>query len=127
MPFKSIVTHDVTTFVRGDEKGYFDLGGSTIVVRGEAEEREVRLVVEDDGPGLDPKIEGRLFEPFATTKPPGEGTGLGLYTSYMLVQNMDGSLSLSNRPDARGARAVVTFAVPPLLAAESIVAQRRTG
>lgn len=28
----SIVTHDVTTFVRGDEKGYFDLGGSTIVV-----------------------------------------------------------------------------------------------
>ncbi len=39
----------------------------------------------------------RLFEPFATTKPQGEGTGLGLYTSYMLVQAMHGSLSLENR------------------------------
>jgi two-component system cell cycle sensor histidine kinase/response regulator CckA len=38
---------------------------------------------------VDPAIVARLFEPFATTKPPGEGTGLGLYTSYMLVRAMD--------------------------------------
>jgi C4-dicarboxylate-specific signal transduction histidine kinase len=57
----------------------------------------VAIRVEDDGPGIAEEIQSRLFEPFATTKPQGEGTGLGLYTSYMLVQAMHGSLSLENR------------------------------
>jgi two-component system, NtrC family, sensor kinase len=47
-----------------------------------------------------------LFEPFATTKPSGEGTGLGLYTSYMLVRAMHGTLVLENRREG-GASAVV--------------------
>ena len=66
----------------------------------------VELTVEDEGVGLDPEIVGRLFEPFATTKPPGEGTGLGLYASYMLVQTMGGDLMIENR-DPLGARARV--------------------
>ena len=70
----------------------------------------VEIVVEDEGPGLQPEIEGRLFEPFATTKPPGEGTGLGLYASYMLVQTMGGDLTIENR-DSRGARARVRLPV----------------
>ncbi len=64
----------------------------------------VELAVEDEGSGLQPDIEGRLFEPFATTKPPGEGTGLGLYASYMLVQTMGGELTIENRVRG-GARA----------------------
>jgi two-component system C4-dicarboxylate transport sensor histidine kinase DctB len=72
------------------------------------------LHVDDQGPGVDPAIVERLFEPFATTKPPGEGTGLGLYTSYMLVKAMDGDLSLSTRPEG-GARATLRLpaAEPP--------------
>jgi C4-dicarboxylate-specific signal transduction histidine kinase len=66
----------------------------------------VEIIVEDEGAGIDPDIEGRLFEPFATTKPPGEGTGLGLYASYMLVQTMGGDLTIQNR-DQRGASARV--------------------
>jgi signal transduction histidine kinase len=66
----------------------------------------VEIIVEDEGPGLIPEIEGRLFEPFATTKPPGEGTGLGLYASYMLVQTMGGDLTIENR-ETRGARACI--------------------
>jgi C4-dicarboxylate-specific signal transduction histidine kinase len=58
---------------------------------------QVAIRVEDDGPGIPAAIKARLFEPFATTKPQGEGTGLGLYTSYMLVQAMHGTLSLENR------------------------------
>jgi signal transduction histidine kinase len=66
----------------------------------------VEVAVQDEGPGLHPDIEGRLFEPFATTKPPGEGTGLGLYASYMLVQTMGGDLSIENH-EAGGACARV--------------------
>ena len=66
----------------------------------------VEIVVEDEGAGLHEEIQGRLFEPFATTKPPGEGTGLGLYASYMLVQTMGGDLTIENR-DSRGACARV--------------------
>jgi len=66
----------------------------------------VEIVVEDEGAGIHPDIEGHLFEPFATTKPPGEGTGLGLYASYMLVQTMGGDLAIENR-DQRGASARV--------------------
>jgi signal transduction histidine kinase len=57
----------------------------------------VAIRVEDDGPGIADGMRQRLFEPFATTKPQGEGTGLGLYTSYMLVKAMHGSIVLENR------------------------------
>jgi len=70
----------------------------------------IELHVDDDGPGLDNSVLGRLFEPFATTKPPGQGTGLGLYTSYMLVNAMKGSLFLRNRTEG-GTRA--TIVLPP--------------
>lgn len=74
----------------------------------------VFLMVDDDGPGISPEIRARLFEPFATTKPQGEGTGLGLYASYMLAQSMDGDLSLEPRPEG-GARATMRLPVgdPP--------------
>jgi C4-dicarboxylate-specific signal transduction histidine kinase len=71
----------------------------------------VEILIDDEGPGVPEKIEGRLFEPFATTKPPGKGTGLGLYTSYMLVSAMRGSLALENR-ESGGARAVVALPAP---------------
>jgi len=68
----------------------------------------VCITVEDNGSGIDARVRGRLFEPFTTTKPPGEGTGLGLYTSYMLVQAMHGSLQLEPRA-GRGTRASLTL------------------
>lgn len=60
------------------------------------------LVVEDNGPGLLPEIRNRLFQPFATSKE--AGTGLGLYTSYMLAREMNGALSLGDS-DKGGVRA----------------------
>ncbi len=71
-------------------------GGSTVVVRAEARGGRYMLFVEDDGPGLADDIKGRIFEPFATTKPVGEGTGLGLYTSYMLARGMGAELALDD-------------------------------
>jgi C4-dicarboxylate-specific signal transduction histidine kinase len=70
----------------------------------------VAIYIADDGPGIDDSIRARLFEPFATTKPQGEGTGLGLYTSYMLVQAMRGTLALETRREG-GACAILRLPV----------------
>jgi C4-dicarboxylate-specific signal transduction histidine kinase len=61
-----------------------------------AEDDAVVIRIEDNGPGIPDEVRARLFEPFATTK--AHGTGLGLYTSYMLVRSMHGDLFLDARP-----------------------------
>ena len=58
-----------------------------IVVRLKSEQNWVRIEVEDNGPGMDPEAKQRVFEPFYTTKPVGQGTGLGLSVSYMIITN----------------------------------------
>ncbi|HXG43677.1 MAG TPA: PAS domain S-box protein [Gemmatimonadales bacterium] len=53
-----------------------------------------RLLVRDNGPGIDPAIRDRVFEPFFTTKPPGHGTGLGLSIVHSLVSEHEGIVRL---------------------------------
>ncbi|WP_347903816.1 ATP-binding protein [Pseudomonas purpurea] len=67
-----------------------------ISVHTDRDQRSVRLWVEDNGGGIDPRLLERIFEPFFTTKPVGVGTGLGLSVSYGIVENMGGRLSASN-------------------------------
>ena len=87
-----------------------ETGGYEVRLSAQKHGTFVEVSVEDDGPGLDPEIASRLFEPFATTKPPGEGTGLGLYASYMLVQTMGGDLSIESL-EGQGVRARVRLPV----------------
>ena len=56
----------------------------------------LELVVTDDGPGFDPEILPRVFEPYASTKP--RGTGLGLAIVHRIVDQMGGSLEAENAP-----------------------------
>lgn len=83
-----------TVDLRGDGKG------PRVVVDATAPSgsRDVRVRIADRGPGLPPEVRARLFEPFVTTRPVGEGTGLGLYTSQRIVREMGGSLSLDDAP-----------------------------
>jgi two-component system C4-dicarboxylate transport sensor histidine kinase DctB len=62
----------------------------------EAGSGSVTLRVRDHGPGLAPEVLGHLFEPFYTTKPVGEGLGLGLAISLTIVESYGGSLTASN-------------------------------
>jgi signal transduction histidine kinase len=58
----------------------------------------VEIRVRDNGTGIPPEIRDRLFQPFFTTKPPGEGTGLGLSMSYEIItQQHDGSITVDSK------------------------------
>ena len=82
-----------------------------ISIYAERDEEKVRLWVEDNGGGIDPRLLERIFEPFFTTKPVGVGTGLGLSVSYGIIENMGGHLSVRNSAD--GARFCIELPIAP--------------
>lgn len=90
-----------------------DKPGGRIVLRASVVDagRRVRLVVEDDGPGIAPAIRGRLFEPFTTTKAPGEGTGLGLAVCRGLIEAAGGTISAEDAPARDGKAGGASFVV----------------
>ena len=57
----------------------------------------VRIVFKDDGPGIDPSVVERIFEPFYTTKPVNQGTGLGLAVVHGIVQAHDGQILVDSK------------------------------
>lgn len=64
-----------------------------------ADTEHVCVQVEDNGPGMDERTRVRVFEPFYTTKPPGEGTGLGLSVSYFIIsRNHGGHIMVESQP-----------------------------
>lgn len=89
-------------------------GGSRIRISAASESGpdgpRVRITVMDDGPGVPPADVGRLFDAFFTTKPPSDGTGLGLPVSYGIVRSHGGELRYI--PSALGRGAAFTFDLP---------------
>ena len=58
----------------------------------------VEISVKDNGPGIPEEIKNKIFQPFFTTKPAGQGTGLGLSLSYDIVKAHGGELSVETKP-----------------------------
>lgn len=67
-------------------------GAQRILLRLQAAEGGALLQVLDDGPGVEAAQRGQLFEPFFTTRPAGEGTGLGLALAQRMIAQMGGRL-----------------------------------
>src|SRR5262249_51984833 len=59
----------------------------------------VEISIRDNGTGMLPEVRERIFNPFFTTKPAGEGTGLGLSLSYdIIVKHHAGSIEVDTQP-----------------------------
>jgi two-component system NtrC family sensor kinase len=81
-----------------------DSGGGAITARTRSEGDMVMLEFTDSGPGI--AEPSRIFDPFYTTKPVGNGAGLGLSACYGIIQGHGGSIQISNRPQG-GVLAVI--------------------
>ncbi len=71
----------------------------------------LKLTVSDTGGGISPDVIDRIFEPYTTTKPSGQGTGLGLAVVHGIVRSHKGHIEVKNHP-GRGTTMEVFF---PLL------------
>ena len=84
-------------------------GGGTVDISVASDGGRVRAVVADDGSGMQPEVEARLFEPFFTTRT-GRGIGLGLPIVQGIVQRHGGAIAVATAPD-RGTTVTVTLPV----------------
>ena len=75
----------------------FNLYQSTVSVSTKKSENSVFITVSDNGNGISQKVVDKIFQPFFTTKPTGEGTGLGLSLSYDIVKAHGGEIKLETK------------------------------
>jgi signal transduction histidine kinase len=94
--------------------------GTAITVQTRRLERMAEIRFIDDGPGIPPPVKAKIFDWFFTTKPPGEGTGLGLAVSREILLSHSGNLRVEDSPEG-GATFLLTLplaeAAPPPAAA----------
>src|SRR5207237_534346 len=102
-----------------DEKG----GGKLSVrIRHDAEAGQLRLRVEDTGPGISDDARGRLFQPFFTTKAEGVGTGLGLSICRQIMAEHGGAIEVESPLGRDGGALVKRIVLTALITAAFIAA-----
>jgi signal transduction histidine kinase len=90
-------------------------GEGTLTLRTRREDDRVVVEIGDTGPGIPAEIRERIFQPFFTTKPVGEGTGLGLDISWRVVVNRHhGDLTVTSEPGSTWFRVALPIAGEPV-------------
>jgi signal transduction histidine kinase len=95
-----------------DEKAKRGIAGyePTVEVRTKKEGNNVLIAVKDNGSGIPQKVLDKIFQPFFTTKPTGQGTGLGLSLSYDIVKAHGGELKVETK-EGQGAEFIIQLPV----------------
>ncbi|MBN1196376.1 MAG: HAMP domain-containing histidine kinase [Candidatus Aminicenantes bacterium] len=70
---------------------------------------EIMVTIKDQGRGMEPAVLDRIMEPFFTTRENSDGTGLGMYIAYAIVEKTGGNLEISSKP---GMGTEVTVCLP---------------
>ena len=70
-----------------------------VKISSKKENGNVVIKVADNGNGIPQKIVGKIFQPFFTTKPTGQGTGLGLSLSYDIIKAHGGEIKVNTKED----------------------------
>jgi PAS domain S-box-containing protein len=84
-------------------------GPPCITLRTREAHGQLEITVEDNGPGMDEMTATRAFEPFFSTKPPGQGTGLGLSVSYYIIHDEHSGEMKVNSTPGNGAKFTITL------------------
>jgi PAS domain S-box-containing protein len=107
------------------------INAAQAIPAGQADDHEVRVTtstdeagrarveVSDTGEGVPAEVAGRIFEPFVTSKRPGEGTGLGLSICRSVVTWLGGEITFESRPDRGSIFRVTLPAAGPIPAKEA--------
>lgn len=85
-----------------------------------------KLTVADNGPGMTPEVRDRVFTPFFTTKPAGEGTGLGLSVVRSIMDRLKGVIKVDSSP-GKGTTFDILLPVAPLIAPRPFTSQPPPG
>jgi signal transduction histidine kinase len=81
----------------------------TVTVRTESTANQVKITVSDNGTGIPNEVKAKIFQPFFTTKPTGEGTGLGLSLAYDIVtKGHSGNLTVESQ-EGQGTTFIITL------------------
>ncbi|MEO5582756.1 MAG: ATP-binding protein, partial [Saprospiraceae bacterium] len=70
---------------------------STKKIDGKADSYRIQIRVKDNGNGIPQKVLDKIFQPFFTTKPTGQGTGLGLSLSYDIIKAHGGEINVESK------------------------------
>jgi signal transduction histidine kinase len=73
-------------------------GAGTLTIRTGLDSGDIVIDVKDTGPGIPKDAQDCIFDPFYTTKPPGEGTGIGLAITFNVVRKHGGDILLESKP-----------------------------
>ena len=107
--FLNIINNGFQAIGEQSKKGIADYK-PTLEIATKLEGQQIEIFIKDNGPGISDHIQDKIFQPFFTTKPSGQGTGLGLSLSYDIVKGHGGELKVESR-EGEGAEFTINLPI----------------